>query len=522
MKKIMEKFKNVFTNKKNIEFLFLAIIIGITVFTRFCNLGYSDYIGDEHKAFIELRDDQTLNDFFMSKRKGPMQFLVAHIPYLITGDFRNELAQRIPFSFISVAAILVFYFVVKKFTKNYHVAFLAALLLSINGFIVGFGRIAQYQNLNLLFSFLALYFYADLLNNEKTESYLKSSLLGTLFWCLSFLSHWDAIFILPVVLIIFIRLLQNEDFIKEKRQKLILFNLILGSLVLLPFLLPYIRYQAGYQENINYFDRRIELGHFNLLRYKLLADLYNPFVTFYALGFLGLLGTFLIKRSYIFTTWFLFSYLLFELFVRKPGTHIYNFVIPLTILSALAICSIYKVLPKYLKKVWVVVILIFLVFLTYQTCCIFIDHKKEYPWEQKTLMDFHGIEEKIYEKIKVKTKDRVHHSIVTPKYSMDQKLPLFGFPHKRYWNEINDFINEENEKNVEDFRYMTNEVKTISEWYMDAKHSLDRPFYLIGVRKPLSFSNDYKYPQIGRKKIVQRIENEFGNEIVRIYRVERR
>jgi len=515
MKELIEK-------AKNIEFLFLAIIIGVTVFTRFYNLGYSDYIGDEHKAFIELSEGQSTHDFFMSRRKGPMQFLVAHIPYLITGDFRNELAQRIPFSIISVASILVFYFVVKKFTKNIYAAFLATFLLSINGFIVGFGRIAQYQNLNLLFSFLALYFYADLLNNEKTESYLKSSLLGTFFWCLSFLSHWDAIFILPVVVIIFIKLLQAKNFSKEKRQELILFNLLFGSLVLLPFLFPYIRYQAGNQENINYFGRRIELGHFNLLRYKLLADLYNPFVTFYALGFLGLLGAFLIKRSYIFTTWFLFSYLSFELFVRKPGTHIYNFVIPLTVLSAIAICSVYKVLPKCLKKVWAVVILMFLTFLTYQTCYIFIDHKKEYPWEQKTLMDFHDVEEKIYEKIKVKTKDRIYHSIITPKYNMDQKLPLFGFPHKRYWNEINDFVNEENEKNVENLRYMTNEVKTISEWYMDAPYSINRPFYLVGVKKPLSFSNDYKHPQVGKKKVVQRIKNELGNEVVRIYRVERR
>ena len=105
MKELIEK-------AKNIEFLFLAIIIGVTVFTRFYNLGYSDYIGDEHKAFIELSEGQSTHDFFMSRRKGPMQFLVAHIPYLITGDFRNELAQRIPFSIISVASILVFYFVV--------------------------------------------------------------------------------------------------------------------------------------------------------------------------------------------------------------------------------------------------------------------------------------------------------------------------------------------------------------------------------------------------------------------------
>ena len=48
------------------------------------------------------------------------------------------------------------------------------------------------------------------MQKAKTKSsvkanYLKSSLLGTFFWCLSVLSHWDAVFILPVVVIIFFK-----------------------------------------------------------------------------------------------------------------------------------------------------------------------------------------------------------------------------------------------------------------------------------------------------------------------------
>ena len=216
MKKIKELFKT--------EYLFILIFLVGSCYLRFKDLGYSDYIGDEHKAFLEVPEGQSTWDFFMSQRKGPMQFLVSHIPYSITGDFRNELAQRLPFSIISVLSVLIFYSLVKKLTKGDLIAFISTFLFMVNGFIVGFGRIAQYQNLNLLFSFLALYFYIDLIENK--EELVKSSLLGTLFWCFSILSHWDAVFILPVVVIIFIKYLVRKDLEVASKIKIVIFNLV--------------------------------------------------------------------------------------------------------------------------------------------------------------------------------------------------------------------------------------------------------------------------------------------------------
>jgi len=433
MKKLHKKVTTILKGpylKKSTEILFVSTILTISIFTRFSQLGYSDYIGDEHKAFIELKKDQTIPDFFMSRRKGPMQFIVSHIPYLITGDFTNEFAQRIPFSIISVLSMLVFYSFVKKITKNMYVSFLATFLLTINGFIVGFGRIAQYQNLNLLFSFLALFFYIDLLEEDNKKFLLRSSLLGTLFWCLSILSHWDAVFIFPVVVIVFYKFLKSRKLDRKFKQKLVAGNFLLGCLLLLPFLLPYINYQTNNPENIQYFERRLEFGHVNYTRYKLLTDLYNPFVTFYLLFTLGLLGIFLIRKSYFFSAWFIFSYTAFELFVRKPGTHIYNFIIPLTILSAISICTIYKTLPRCLKKMWVGFIAIIFAFLFYQTHYIFINHQKEYPWEQKVLYDFTKLEDGLYDKKKVKAWDRVYHKIITPKYTIEQKTSIWFCPQK--------------------------------------------------------------------------------------------
>lgn len=499
----MKRIKGLFKT----EYLFILILLVGSCYLRFKNLGYSDYIGDEHKAFLELSEGQTTWDFFMSQRKGPMQFLVSQIPYSITGDFRNEFAQRLPFSIISVLAVLVFYTLVKKLTKESLIAFISTFLLMVNGFIVGFGRIAQYQSLNLLFSFLALYFYTDLI--ERDEETVKSSVLGTLFWCLSILSHWDAIFILPVVIIIFIKYLIRRDIEKSIKIRLVIFNFLFGCLILLPFLVPYIKYQLNSVENSAYFERRIEIGHGLRDRYKLLIELYNPFVTFWLLVIAGVLGVLFIKKSWIYLIWFIFGYLSFEIFVRKPGTHIYNFLTPVFILCGIGISNLVKISPSIIRKLIFFVLTLVFVFLFYQTHFIFIDHVREYPWQEKTFYKLKGLPKAL----------KRYSILETPTYTYEQKLPLFGFPHKRYWNEINDFINTQNEVNNKSYGYITNEVKTIAEWYMDAKYKADSGFYVVAIKYPLSFVDDWSFVQIGGKELVYSLKNDQKYTIVKIYRV---
>ena len=202
-------------NKK--ELIYVVILLTLTLPLRFINLGYSDYIGDEHKAFIDLGDDQDVTNFFLTRRKGPMQFLVSAISVVAAGGYRNELAIRIPFAIFSVMSVLMFYAFVKKLTKSKETAFVATLLLTLNGFIVGFGRIAQYQNLNLFFSFAALYFYLDLF--KKDANYLKSTLFGTLLFVISLFSHWDAVFILTPMITIFGIFLLSKEVLGEGSEK---------------------------------------------------------------------------------------------------------------------------------------------------------------------------------------------------------------------------------------------------------------------------------------------------------------
>lgn len=508
------------TKIKNKEVFYVFLLLALTIPLRFINLGYSDYIGDEHKSFLEYDGKMTMEktiEFFLTRRKGPMQFLVSEIPHSITGSFRNELVARIPYAIFGVLSVLMFYKLVEKLTKNKEVALISASLLSLNGFIVGFGRIAQYQNLNLFFSFTSLYFYADLLYKDK--NLIRSSLLGTAMFCISLLSHWDAIFILPLVVIIFIKYLINKKTNAKEKARLLVANLLLGSLILLPFLIPYLEFQKTLPANLKYLGRRLDYGYYNVERYVQLINLYNPFYTLWFLVVGGALGAIFYKKSWMYTAWFAVVYGFFEIFVRKPGTHIYNFLIPVFILTAVGLVTFYKLIPKVGKKILITVLILSAAFFFYQAYVIFVDHAVEYPWE----------EEKFFTSI-CKTEDRRRNltkcgeflqRFETPAYTIEDKLPLFGFPLYRHWNEIDEIIIADSKGRGDTYVFQTNEEKTISQWYMENRYGTEDAFYVVGVKRPLSFRDDWQYMHVGRKNLVAELFN--GDRlVVKIWRVDPR
>ena len=138
-----------------IETFVVFSLILLSAPLRFYQLGFSDYIPDEPGAFLLNNDPaktgMSATSFFMGQRKGPMQFLISHIPYLITKNFNNEFAQRLPFAVFNTLAVVMFYLFVRNITNNRLVGIVAAVLFSLNGFAVAFGRTAQYQSLNMFF-----------------------------------------------------------------------------------------------------------------------------------------------------------------------------------------------------------------------------------------------------------------------------------------------------------------------------------------------------------------------------------
>jgi hypothetical protein len=507
-----------FLTKNKKEAIFIFVLLLVTIPLRFINLSYSDYIGDEHKSFAEPKRDQTLVEFFLTRRKGPVQFFISEIPHAITGDYHNELAERIPYAIFSVMSVVMFYALVKKLTKSKEVAFVASLLFTLNGFIIGFGRIAQYQNLNLFFSLSALYFYADLLYERK--DLIRSTLLGTIMFCISFLSHWDAVFAVPPIVLIFSKFLLNKDFSVKFKLTVLLANTVLGCLLLLPFLIPFVQTQKGTPANLRYMSRRLDFGYYNAERYKFLIDLYNPFFTYWFLIVAAVLSLLWLRVSWEYWAWFLVSYGIFEIFVRKPGTHIYNFLIPIFVLGGITIVNLIKIAPRFLKKGLYVVVFLMMLFFFYQAHMIFVDHNREYPWENEVLFTFVCPEMEDRLRRLTKCGEFVINHFETKDYKIEDKPPLFGFPLYRRWDEINDIVVSDMKKvGAVGYGFMTNEDKTVCQWYMEPDYRADGGVYIVGVKRPLSFREDWQFTHIGGKNLIAELYND-ERLVVKIWRVD--
>ena len=73
--------------KAHLDKIPLILILFLAGVLRLENLGYSDYQGDEIKAFLDPTGYSNVFEFLINQRKGPGQFLIT---YLIEFINQNE------------------------------------------------------------------------------------------------------------------------------------------------------------------------------------------------------------------------------------------------------------------------------------------------------------------------------------------------------------------------------------------------------------------------------------------------
>ena len=465
---------------------FLVVVIAVLAVLRLGNLGYSDYIPDETIVMDHYKDNGPILDlgFLAKQRKGPVQWLTVLTTNFLYRDVFNEIVFRIPFALASVLSIIFFYKFLEEHTKNKYIALFGAFLFGVNGFTVAFGRIVQYQSLNLLFSTISLYLFAKFLNEGDT----KLCLYGTVFFAFSLLSHWDAVFVLPYILYVFL---------KRQNLKLLVFSGLLTLVLFLPFFIPFafFNFLTG-EKHEEYFENRIGLrNEFNLSEVRFKNTLYNPFLFMnFCLVFL-VVSAFWIRKYLIFWLWFVFALAVFAFFAKAPGTHTYNLIMPLIILVSAAYIEVSQLLPKDYRIIPFGLALIVGGFLYYQSYLIFVDLKQEYPWDREQVFRY-------------KTKEYDHGTLTNN---------IIGFPHGRRWSNIREFISSQD--GVENYTFQTNENSAMASFYLDIKFDRSQRMYLIGVKNPYSFVTDYQFSQLQNKHSIKSIKQVGGETVVKIYRI---
>ena len=473
----------------------IIFLVFITLWLRLINLGYSDYQGDEIKALYLPDTGQSLTDYLFLQRKGPTQFITSYLIYLFHPTYTNQFLTRLPFALVGILAIFFFYQFV-KLQYGRRIAIYASLFLTINGLFIGLMRIVQYQPFVILFSVLALYAFSLALKFERWK--ITGIYLGIFSWALALLTHYDGIFIAPFVAYLLYR--WNSKFTdipnRTKFKHLILSGLG-GALLLASFYVPFILSVS--ESTLEYWTNRTS-GVFlwttpsSIFTFRL----YNPLFVIYIYAFLGLFSLVKIKQTYPLVLWFLFPWIILEVFIVDPGTHIYTYIMPASIIVAFGVLVIEELIIKILGDRYgnilsAAALTVVFVLLFSLAHFIFVDHTPEYPWEDRRLLFW-----------------------TIKKPSIEYRIWAFGFPYYRHWEAIGDLVTSTENNGY----YSTNENKSIASHYAPYIFNIRNSGYYIHIYNPQSFRDKLADDKIRywrkRYQPVKVFENQ-GGVVAEIY-----
>ncbi len=517
--------------------IFLIIILIFASSLRIWNLGYSDFQGDEIKAFFRPEEGQSALAFLLDQRKGPNQFLITWLFKDISSNYENYFLIRLPFAVAGILSVLIFYLIVRKLLGE-KIAFFSSIFFATNGFLIAFSRIVQYQSFVIFLGLLSIYLY--ILFREKVKFwYLYLSFFSL---AMSILFHYDGVFfgiflgllVLGDILLIFWRKKAEAKFkrslnfasisnslVDRVKKKSFIINLTGSSVLFIAslalFYIPFVLNIS--QTTLDYWSGRITgdvSGKISSSYY--LFTVYQPIYAVHFYVLLTALGTAIVLLPFVIKpivnklpriklldffvkiitpnyyllgvlSWATLPFIFLEFYVSIPGTHIYTYLIPMTILMGTAISTSTDIVDKikYLKGISILGVFLLGIFLFLQSWTIFVDHSKEYPWQEDSFLVFHLFKP-------------------TPIFH----LSMFGFPYQRGWQEVGEFINDK------DAFYTSNERVSITRYYVNLPRDGKKIGYYIFIRNPQSFSNEVPKGRIQEWILnnppVKEIKNPSGNE----------
>jgi 4-amino-4-deoxy-L-arabinose transferase-like glycosyltransferase len=459
-----------------------ALIVLLAGFLRLTHLGYSEFQGDEatvmmRAAYAISGDDAQL--FY--HQKGPVEALFPMATWTLSGVI-NEWQARLPFAWASILGVAAVYLLGRRwFGERGGLA--AALLLAINGYFVGFGRIVQYQSFVLAMTGLGLLAVWRWCEGER--SFWLT--VGGALLAFGLLAHYDAALTLPAVAYLVGRRLWRAR--RTPQASPVAPGAIIaagGTLIgiLAPFYVPFALHPS-FGKTLGYLTgARIGAGgplYNGLLSSLALGTFYNstyylaslalwlvlasflPFqgwrllipASFYVLLVLlpgiwtgpvlaGLtVVVFLSSRSSshrVAWLWFGAPFLFYYFLIWDPRTHVLNAFPGAVLLAALAIDRFVDLVPSSSRLFTSALLLVAILFLAYYPYLMFVRHdpeiKRTWPEHQPALY--------------------WRPDIPVPRFG------YFGFPYRAGWKAVGTLV----EQGVLDAVYASNEEQEVTDWYV--------------------------------------------------------
>jgi len=124
----------------------VLLLLVVAAPLRLADLGWSEFQGDEARVVLRaMAALQGADGALAAHRKVPGEILLTYLFAGSLGQILEHIA-RLPFALSGVGAVLAFYTLARGLLGG-PAALAAGLLLAVNGYFVGFGRILQYDSL---------------------------------------------------------------------------------------------------------------------------------------------------------------------------------------------------------------------------------------------------------------------------------------------------------------------------------------------------------------------------------------
>lgn len=253
--------------------IYLILVIGLASLFRFAHLGFSEFQGDE--IDITVAAQRTLlgeTEALFTSMRGPAQTLVTAAFFLFTGKFQ-EWIPRMPVALASLMTVVTVFLLGWRMF-NLRVGLLAGLFLSIEGFVLAYGRIVQMQSTLIFMMALSVLCYYHFVQTDDQALSVRYQVLGSLFFALGLLSHQEMAVMIPVLAFLYF-VKYGRRFWKENTGGLV----ILVTLILLvsgSFYLPFLL-NPQFSETFGYYSGSI-VGRGvtnNLRQFALVGTFYN-------------------------------------------------------------------------------------------------------------------------------------------------------------------------------------------------------------------------------------------------------
>ncbi len=216
----------------------LGLILLLAAGLRLPFLGSAELHDDEASVLIAAAQlVQGQAEVLLTQLKGPVQVLLPAGPLALSGQL-PELIARLPFALAGLGVVLGGFVLMRSLTGNGLVGLFAALGLALDGFMIAFARIVQYQSVVILMLLGALWCAWRFAAGATAVRRLLTG--AAVLFAFGLLGHYDAIFAAPalawlVLLGAWRRRWQPIDWVAS-----LAWPLLVGGVLLASFYLPFV------------------------------------------------------------------------------------------------------------------------------------------------------------------------------------------------------------------------------------------------------------------------------------------